>query len=341
MKMKDIKKENPLVCVRCMTYNHENFIEDTLNGFIMQKTDFRFTVVVIDDASTDNNVSVIRKYITTNCGSNFSEITEEYGNIIQAQALNNSNCDFYVILLKENHYGKKSKRPYYVHIENIAKFDAICEGDDYWTDPYKLQKQIDILEADESLVACFTDCMMVDKEGNVLQEKRPTVKRENAGRYNLREFLEDNHTSTLSLVYRNIHREELRRNHERLKNKYMGDWQLYICLLIYGDMYYLNQVTCAYRVNPASLTNAVWPKERVGRIKADRIVYKGVAKILPPQYADIAADFRDIRWTWVPLMFAYKAEKRYWGMIGCFIVSCFVCPRKLLSAFKEGLKKKM
>lgn len=316
------QNEKPiLVAIHCLVYNHEPYLRDCFEGFVMQKTNFRFVAIVHDDCSKDKSADIIREY-----AKKFPDI-------------------FHPIYETENQYSKNDgsiKRIMYKAIdESGAKYVAMCEGDDYWTDPYKLQKQIDILEVDESLVACFTDCMMVDKEGNVLQEKRPTVKRENAGRYNLREFLEDNRTSTLSLVYRNIHREELRRNHERLKNKYLGDWQLYICLLIYGDMYYLNQVTCAYRVNPASLTNALWPKERVGRIKEDRKVYKGVAEILPPEYADIAADFRDIRWTWVPLMFAYKAEKRYWGMIGCFIVSCFVCPGRLWRAFKEGLQKRL
>lgn len=308
----------PLVSISCLTYNHAPFIRRCLDGFMMQKTNFTFEVLIHDDASTDGTADIIREY------------EKKYPDV------------FKPIYEEENQYQKGRCGTMVFNLPRAqGKYIALCEGDDYWTDPLKLQKQIDILEADESLVACFTDCMMVDKEGNLLQEKRPTVKRENAGRYNLREFLEDNKTCTLSLVFRDIHREELLRNHKKLNNKYLGDWQLYVCLLIYGDMYYLNQVTCAYRVNPASLTNAVWPKERVGRIKADRIVYKGVAEILPPEYADIAADFRDIRWTWVPLMFAYKAEKRYWGMIGCFIVSCFVCPGRLWRAFKEGLQKRL
>lgn len=307
----------PLVSISCLTYNHAPFIRRCLDGFMMQKTNFTFEVLIHDDASTDGTADIIREY------------EKKYPDV------------FKPIYEEENQYQKgRSGTMVFNFPRALGKYIALCEGDDYWTDPLKLQKQVDILEADESLVACFTDCMMVDKEGNVIQEKRYTVKRENAGRYNLREFLEDKNTSTLSLVFRNIHREELLHNHKKLKNKYMDDWQLYICLLIYGDMYYMNQVTCAYRVNPASLMHSVWPKERVGRIKADRIVYKRVAEILPPEYADIAADFRDIRWTWVPLMFAYKAEKRYWGMIGCLIVSCFVCPRRLWRAFKEGLQKR-
>lgn len=309
--------EKVTVSIVCDVYNHELYLRQCLEGFVMQKTDFPFEILIHDDASTDKSADIIREY-----ASNYPDL-------------------FKPIYQIENQYSKGVGIWSDIQFPRATgKYIAICEGDDYWTDPLKLQKQIDILEADDTLIACFTDCKMVDKEGNMLQEKRPTVKREDAGRYNLREFLEDNRTSTLSLVFRNINREELITNYKRLRNRYLGDWQLYICLLIYGDMYYMNQVTCAYRVNPASLMHAVWPKERVGRIKADRKVYKGVAEILPPEYADIAADFRDIRWTWVPLMFAYKAEKRYLGMFGCLIVCLFVCPGQLWRAFKEGINKK-
>lgn len=147
-----MKIDTSKVLVRCMTYNHEPYIEDALNGFVMQKTDFPFVVVVVDDASTDKTAIVIRNFITKHCDCSKNYISEEkeYGWVLQAQAKTNQNCIFYVILLKENHYNPSKialKQSYYAFLEEKATYIAWCEGDDYWTDSYKLQKQVDFLDS--------------------------------------------------------------------------------------------------------------------------------------------------------------------------------------------------
>lgn len=147
---------NPKVLVLCMTYNHEKYIEDALKGFVMQKTDFPFVVSIIDDASTDNNASVIMDYLKRVCDAGaINSSTEEYGKVLDATPSDNSNCLLHVVLLNENHYGKKSKRPYYIQFEEKAKYIATCEGDDYWIDPCKLQKQVDFLENHPDFSICF------------------------------------------------------------------------------------------------------------------------------------------------------------------------------------------
>ena len=166
---------NPKVLVRCMTYNHEKYIEDALNGFIIQKTDFPFTVAIVDDASTDNNVTVIKEFISKNFNrtKNYIEEDKEYGKVIQSQATNNPNCHFYVILLNKNHYSDPNKRAlrhfYYRFIEDQAKYIAMCEGDDYWTDPYKLQKQVDYMESHPECSMCFHGVQILDELSHELQ----------------------------------------------------------------------------------------------------------------------------------------------------------------------------
>lgn len=161
--MADIKRDTPFVLVRCITYNHEAYIEDALKGFVMQKTDFPFVVSIIDDASTDNNTSVIMDYLKRVCDADeVNPKIEEYGKVIDATPSNYPNCLLHVVLLNENHYGKKSKQPYYIQFEEKAKYIAMCEGDDYWTDPYKLQKQVDFMETHPDFSICFTrvKCLM-------------------------------------------------------------------------------------------------------------------------------------------------------------------------------------
>ena len=131
-----------MVCIRCFSYNQERYIGKTLEGIVTQQTNFPFVVVVIDDASTDNNANIIRDY------------EAKYPDIVKA------------VYLTENHYRlNKPKRPYVQPWEDQAKYVAYCEGDDFWTDTHKLQKQVDFLES-------HPDYTMVCHNWNVLNGDR-------------------------------------------------------------------------------------------------------------------------------------------------------------------------
>lgn len=313
-------KEQPiLLAIHCLVYNHEPYLRDCFEGFVMQKTNFRFVAIVHDDVSTDGSAAIIREY------------TEKYPEI------------FRPIYETENQYSKHDgslERIMNAAIDATgAEYVAMCEGDDYWTDPLKLQKQVDILEEDETLMACCTNCSVVDNHSQTIHPVRPefVVKDNKEGRYNLRDFFRDDHQyPTLSVIYRNSHIDEVRAKYIHTANAFLGDWTLWICLLIYGDIYFLNEVTCAYRINPTSVTHTY---NRVARAKAAREISIKVADILPENYVDIAADLRDTRWVWVSLIFAYKAEKRYLGMIGSMIAAAFVCPRALWHMLVKLVRK--
>lgn len=113
---------NPLVSISCITYNHVSYIRQCLDGFLMQKTDFPFEIVVHDDASTDKTAEIVREY------------EKKYPNIIKP------------IYELENQYSKPG-----ISINDITfpylrgKYIALCEGDDYWIDENKLQMQVDFL----------------------------------------------------------------------------------------------------------------------------------------------------------------------------------------------------
>lgn len=114
---------NVIVTIRCATFNHGAYIRQTLEGFVMQQTNFRFEVLVHDDASTDNTVEIIREYAT------------KYPDIIKT-------C-----YEQENQYSKNPKViDKWFATNTRGKYLAICEGDDFWIDAHKLQKQVDFLE---------------------------------------------------------------------------------------------------------------------------------------------------------------------------------------------------
>lgn len=146
-KCKHIK---PLVVIRCITYNHEPYIRDALEGFVTQKTDFPFVAIVHDDASTDNTSKIIKEY------------TEKYPNII------------FPIYEKHNQYSKKDGSLGYIMSEACkasgAKYIALCEGDDYWTNPLKLQKQVDFLESHPEYSMCFHSATLKYERGTLTNE---------------------------------------------------------------------------------------------------------------------------------------------------------------------------
>ena len=141
-----------MVATRCMTYNHAPFIEETLHGFTIQETSFPTIYIVVDDASTDGEQDVLRRWVDDNMilkeGSEIW-VKKSYGSLAVAPLKSNPLSTFAILLLNENHYqsGNGYKRLEYIAEWNaISKYIAMCEGDDYWTDIYKLQKQVDYLE---------------------------------------------------------------------------------------------------------------------------------------------------------------------------------------------------
>lgn len=141
----------PLVSINCITYNHEKYIRQALDSFLMQKTNFKYEILIHDDASTDNTAEIIREYC------------KKYPNVIKP------------ILQKENQQSKGIKKISYKfnHLRAQGKYIAICEGDDYWIDPYKLQKQIDYLESNPECGMCFHAANIVNSDNKIKKNIRP------------------------------------------------------------------------------------------------------------------------------------------------------------------------
>ena len=170
-----MQNNNPKVAIRCMTFNHESYIRQCLNGFVIQKTDFPYFALVVDDASTDNEPNILWNFIKNELDSSSVQKGEsdDYISVVGKHKTNH-NCTFVILFLKYNHYRKKVKRLYLKEWENSVNYIAICEGDDYWTDPLKLKKQIDILDANPDLMmACNrTQLYSEKKKGFIGQNKK-------------------------------------------------------------------------------------------------------------------------------------------------------------------------
>jgi len=286
------------VCVRSLIYNHSKYISDCLNGFLMQEVDSPVLFMLEDDASTDGTQDILRKFVVENFNvdDKFVARVIDFEGATTTFAQHKVNKNFYVayIQMKYNHYSKCLGRYTYekLWVDN-SKYIALCEGDDFWTDPYKLQKQIEILENDETLIACATDCITVDDKGNILDGVLGSdVKGNIAGKYSLSDFFYDEHYyATNSVVYKNNHAAEVREKVNVMRNKFFGDWTQWIALYCFGDFYYSNDVTCAYRINPTSVTHnkKTLHKRLIEQEKDMFRLCPLVASVLPDKYGDIKA----------------------------------------------------
>lgn len=222
-----MENNNPiLVSIHCLVYNHEPYIRQCLEGFIMQKTNFCFEAIVHDDASTDSSAAIIREY------------AEKYPHIIKP------------IYETENQYSKKDGS--LSRIMNAAckgKYIAICEGDDYWTDPFKLQKQVDVLENNPEISFVYTAFNTVDDKGKIIKFKRSEdlISRSHSGLIFFDLLVSCNFIMTLTTVFRkdvfiNV-----------TGHKY--DWDYFLNASRIGRAHFINERTCCYRINPTSITN--------------------------------------------------------------------------------------
>ena len=149
-----------MVCVRCLTYNQVRYIEETLAGFCIQIVDYPILICIVDDASSDGESELLKKWAQTNLlfeKENAYSKYMSYGEVLFGQHKGNKNIFFAITLLFENHkQAGKSKLPYCEIWDKKAKYTAKCEGDDYWIDPYKLSKQVTYMEEHLNCAMCYT-----------------------------------------------------------------------------------------------------------------------------------------------------------------------------------------
>lgn len=226
---------DPLVSILCMVYNHEPYLRQCLDGFVMQKTTFPFEAIVHDDASTDGSAAIIREY------------AEKYPDIIKP------------IYETENQYRKgaasESAKKINAAFNPNTKYYALCEGDDYWTDPNKLQIQVDFLEAHPDYSLTVHEYTEWDEEKKSFRPHR--IKFLENTTEDLTLTLDDFatgvfFTKTLTAVYR---KSSIRASKWRSYNVYF-DMTRFYALMTQGKCRLFNRVMGCYRIQPNSVTSS-------------------------------------------------------------------------------------
>lgn len=235
------------VCIRCYTYNQSRFIKDALNGFASQQTDFPFVAAIIDDASTDNEPQILKEYFEENFIPEDTETAyrEEtaFGTVLFGRHITNKNCFFAIVLLKENHFrARKSKLPYLSRWMDGAEYIAVCEGDDYWVDSRKLQKQVVFLDEHNDFTLCFHPVKVLDQKSNHFHEDDLP----NVHEYpSIEDLIKQNFIHTPSVVYRNL--ESIARKKNYVTGSVVGDYPHWLICASEGRLYRMDAPMAVYR----------------------------------------------------------------------------------------------
>lgn len=235
-----------LVSIRCMTYNHAPYIEDAMNGFCIQKTTFPFVAIIVDDASTDGESGVIQNYLDANFDMlNSRKHETEEATFIYTTHLTNKNCHFAVVFLKYNMYKQKHKKVAMIERwEKDVKYRATCEGDDYWIDPFKLQKQVDFLDSHPDYGMVYTNFKMY-------YQKTRNITTCNCIQATFEDEVIHNRVGTLTTLVRSTllqnYIQEIG-NIPREKGWMMGDYPTWIFVTANSKVKLISDVTAVYRV---------------------------------------------------------------------------------------------
>ena len=220
--------ENIEVSVCCITYNHRAFIEQALESFLSQETTFRYEIIVHDDCSIDGTTEVLKLY------------EDMYPDIV------------HVIYETTNQYSQNKKKSMlmdYTIPHAKGKYIAVCEGDDFWCDIHKLQKQYELLENNEDLSCSFHDAKICNISGKIISNSSLKYRRvyDNSmpRRYSCDEVIEMDFYPTASLFFR---RDILKNLPEYFHNGVCEDLPLRITLGHYGNSYCFNYPMSVYRI---------------------------------------------------------------------------------------------
>lgn len=309
-----MNENKPLVAIHCLVYNHEPYLRDCFEGFVMQQTNFPFVAIVHDDASTDGSAAIIHEY----------EV--KYPHI------------FKPIYQKENLYRRSGlgviNDVMFSAIDTIgAKYIAMCEGDDYWTDPLKLQKQVDFMETNEGCSLCFHKVKtLIQKTGEFKDE---FIVRDMPDKSNIIDLAKGNYIHTPSVLYK---KECL---DAQLINKMMpclpGDYVIWMLLAENGYIYKFDEPMAVYRYGVGIWSDKV---SKANSLEALKTLTKLSCMIKNSEAREVLV--REVKMQTIWMLESFESvEQQYYQItsshayrLGKFILSPFSWLRRMLTSKK-------
>jgi len=232
---KAFENDGTMVTVICITYKHEEFIAQALDSFLMQKTDFKFKIFVGEDKGPDHTADIVREY------------AEKYPDII-------------VPFIRKRNMGAQ-RNLIDLCQRATSPYIAFCEGDDYWSDPYKLQKQVDYMEKNKSIRVCTMKTKILAPEDWHLKSwYKPTKQGEYVIPDSIPGYSEKKSFSSAYIIKRNVAHTSThfyRWNYDLPIPKWyyqgiIGDTPLLLLQLGGTDLGFIPQIGSVYRINEGS-----------------------------------------------------------------------------------------
>ena len=273
-------EKEPVVAISCCTYNQKDFIAQCLEGFVMQKTNFPFVAIVADDCSTDGTREIVKEY------------AEKYPDIIKP-------------ILREKNIGPVANSSEVYDIIN-SKYICICDGDDYWTSQYKLQKQVDFLESHPDYTVCYHKVKMVFENSRKSPKIIPIKADKNPQSF--RKLLKGGYIPSNSVMYRFEYLQKELKNYP--KDIYPGDWFNHIVIGKYGKIGFIKEVMSVYRRNEQSVSytsgkdheKELHKKYGIQEMNFFYEVWQRIKDIYPEYYKEMfLPNLRDIYFTYLQM----------------------------------------
>lgn len=224
--MEDIK-----VSVSCLVYNHEKYLRQCLDSLLMQETNFKYEILIHDDASTDGSADIIREY-----ESKFPDIIKP-------------------IYQTENQYSKQVQISWtYQYPRARGKYLAWCEGDDFWSDKKKLQKQYDIMEKNSDCSFCVHTVRYVKENGEITEKVKPYGENQDCKKGSiqmLKTIFYQNvcpYQTSSFFARREYVTEEIEKIPEFISKCRVGDVPLIMLFSSKGSVYYIAEEMSCYRM---------------------------------------------------------------------------------------------
>lgn len=254
----------PLVSILCITYNHEKYIEECLEGFLMQETTFPVEIIVHDDASTDNTPRILRE-----CSANHPSL-------------------FRLILQQENKLSQNIRPTPIAIAEAKGRYVAFCDGDDYWFDPLKLEQQVKKLEEMPEANLCFHRVRIEAVDGKILQfDELPEFALKPV--YTIDDIMRGNFLPTSSVLAK---RETVASTPDWFQYIVMNDWPRWILACENGPAITLDKIMGVYRTHNSGLWMSL---DSISKFMADLDFFHLIEMFGPLQARVIAKHERRIR----------------------------------------------
>ena len=229
-----------MVTVVCPTYNQGKYLRQGLESILAQRTNFKYEVLIGEDCSPDNTNEILKEYEAS------------HGDVIQ-------------VFHREQNL-KQSRNVYDLFMRSKGKYIIILDLDDYWTDEYKLQKQVDFLETHPEYIGVSHDYMLVDSVGNEIVREGRTIKQFLGKEFTLNDFLEEGFVyQTGTFCYRNIWLEDEDWSILYKSDRTVVDLTINSILLLRQNIFILPESMSVYRdiVNDTALNyRSVCAKDR-------------------------------------------------------------------------------